>query len=135
MKRLLLIFVVLNLIVVPLTINAQSNNFEVKVENGATATPITNGYYIDGVDNSGESAGVVYTKAPYKTYIFETKIKPIKCWGEITISQCSVIEDNGMSVDTPTQESWGLKDSKGKILRYEYTREYPHHGFGQWVAF
>jgi len=118
MKKLLLIFVVLNLIVVPLTISAQSNNFEVKVENGATATPITNGYYIDGVDNSGESAGVVYTKAAYKTYIFETKIKPIKCWGEIMVSQCSFIEDGGIVPTKPSDGTWNHAPKANLMFYY-----------------
>lgn len=36
-----------------------------------------------------------------------------------------VVEDNGMSVDTPTHTVWG----------YTYLREYPHQGSGKWVTF
>jgi len=47
-----------------------------------------------------------------------------------------VIEDNELSVDTPTQKVWGeLEGSESKLYRYQYKREYPHHGIGQWVNF
>ena len=36
-----------------------------------------------------------------------------------------VVEDNGLSVNTPTDKVWG----------YQYKREWPHHGVGQWVNF
>lgn len=46
-----------------------------------------------------------------------------------------VIEDNGLSVNTPTEEVWGTHNSKPKIIRYKYTRVYPHQGVGVWVVF
>jgi pyruvate dehydrogenase E1 component alpha subunit len=62
-----------------------------------------------------------------------------------------VIEDNGLSVNTPTQESWGLEDvhlenpkwnktpvffnDKEKTIKYKYERQMPHIGCGQWVTF
>jgi len=46
-----------------------------------------------------------------------------------------VVEDNGMSVDTPTQKVWGDSLSSPKIIKYSYTRVYPHHGCGKWVQF
>jgi TPP-dependent pyruvate/acetoin dehydrogenase alpha subunit len=36
-----------------------------------------------------------------------------------------VVEDNGMSVDTPTDKVW----------RYSYQRVRPHQGSGRWVSF
>lgn len=36
-----------------------------------------------------------------------------------------VVEDNGLSVNTPTEKVW----------RYSYERGFPHHGVGQWVNF
>jgi TPP-dependent pyruvate/acetoin dehydrogenase alpha subunit len=36
-----------------------------------------------------------------------------------------VVEDNGLSVDTPTDKVW----------RYSYTREFPHTGMGRFVEF
>lgn len=46
-----------------------------------------------------------------------------------------VVEDNGLSVNTPTQEVWGKCKSKPKIVRYTYNRIYPHQGCGEWVVF
>jgi len=46
-----------------------------------------------------------------------------------------VIEDNGLSVNTPTQEVWGRSKSRPKITRYRYKRIYPHQGAGVWVIF
>lgn len=46
-----------------------------------------------------------------------------------------IIEDNGLSVDTPTQEVWGKSKSKPQIIRYKYKRVYPHQGCGMWVRF
>jgi TPP-dependent pyruvate/acetoin dehydrogenase alpha subunit len=36
-----------------------------------------------------------------------------------------VVEDNGYSVDTPTELVW----------RYSYSRKFPHQGVGKWVQF
>ncbi len=46
-----------------------------------------------------------------------------------------VVENNGLSVNTPTQKVWGEENSKGKIIKYGYERVYPHHGCGKWVTF
>ncbi|MEK6825520.1 MAG: thiamine pyrophosphate-dependent enzyme [Nanoarchaeota archaeon] len=46
-----------------------------------------------------------------------------------------IIEDNGWSVDTPTQKVWGEEDGGPNVLRYRYERIYPHYGFGVWVVF
>lgn len=45
-----------------------------------------------------------------------------------------IIEDNGFSVDTPTNEVWG-KGTKVDLRRYEYERIYPHQGCGVHVLF
>ncbi len=46
-----------------------------------------------------------------------------------------IIEDNGLSVDTPTAKAWGKGSLKPKIIRYKYKRVYPHHGCGSWINF
>ena len=46
-----------------------------------------------------------------------------------------VVEDNGLSVNTPTQKIWGKSKSRPKIIRYKYKRKYPHQGCGAWVVF
>ncbi len=46
-----------------------------------------------------------------------------------------LVEDNGLSVNTPTKEVWG-KEGLPDIRRYEYERGYPHHGLkGVWINF
>lgn len=49
-----------------------------------------------------------------------------------------IIEDNGLSVCTDTQASWGLSVTGNKnpdVSRYHYTLSRPHSGIGQWVRF
>ncbi|MBE3094949.1 MAG: hypothetical protein IMZ52_07940 [Actinobacteria bacterium] len=46
-----------------------------------------------------------------------------------------VVEDNGVSCDSPTQIVWGESKSKPHIIRYNYTRVWPHTGVGKWVSF
>ena len=48
-----------------------------------------------------------------------------------------VIEDNNMSTNTPTDETWnGTKIGVPKdVFYYFYERGYPHHGTGQWILF
>ena len=46
-----------------------------------------------------------------------------------------VVEDNGLSVDTPTQKVWGESKKEANIIRYSYKRKYPHQGCGVWVTF
>ncbi|MAE82861.1 MAG: hypothetical protein CMB80_09015 [Flammeovirgaceae bacterium] len=48
-----------------------------------------------------------------------------------------VIEDNNMSTNTPTDETWGgiKSPSPDDVFYYSYERGYPHHGTGNWVLF
>ncbi len=47
-----------------------------------------------------------------------------------------VIEDNGISTNTPTQKAWGEGTGASRIIRYTYKKEkYPHYGSGKWVTF
>ena len=47
-----------------------------------------------------------------------------------------VVEDNGLSTNTPTDETWGgKKDVSDDIIYYKYERGFPHHGTGNWVLF
>ena len=46
-----------------------------------------------------------------------------------------VVEDNGLSINTNTKESWGTMNKTNKIKHYEYKRIYPHVGSGDWVDF
>tara|TARA_R110002126_G_scaffold280902_2_gene428507 strand:+ start:684 stop:1316 length:633 start_codon:yes stop_codon:yes gene_type:complete len=47
-----------------------------------------------------------------------------------------VVEDNNMSVHTPTSMAWNKKqETPDDIIYYEYEMGYPHHGTGKWVNF
>jgi len=46
-----------------------------------------------------------------------------------------IIEDNGLAVDTPTQETWGTCKDNNKVYRYSYKRVWPHAGCGKWIRF
>ncbi len=39
-----------------------------------------------------------------------------------------VVEDNGVSVDTPTQQVWGTENGPDNIVRHKYNNLYPHQG-------
>ena len=48
-----------------------------------------------------------------------------------------VIEDNGLSTNTPTKEAWKINEIKfpNDVIYYKYKRKFPHHGTGKWVLF
>ena len=47
-----------------------------------------------------------------------------------------IVEDNNLSVHTPTDAAWGVKqDIPEDIIYYKYENGYPHHGTGAWVNF
>ena len=47
-----------------------------------------------------------------------------------------VVEDNGLSTNTPTKDAWKIISKKPKdIIYYKYKRKYPHHGTGTWILF
>ncbi len=48
-----------------------------------------------------------------------------------------VIEDNDMSTNTPTSETWNNQKTPHPedVFYYSYERVYPHHGTGQWILF
>lgn len=43
------------------------------------------------------------------------------------------VEDNGLSCDTPTQETWGSNEPYGTIYKvgYQYKRQHAHAGTGR----
>ena len=45
-----------------------------------------------------------------------------------------IIEDNGLSCDSPTKECWGTGHGF-KLMRYRYERQHPHVGTGKYVSF
>tara|TARA_X000001382_G_scaffold127054_1_gene114407 strand:- start:1694 stop:2320 length:627 start_codon:yes stop_codon:yes gene_type:complete len=47
-----------------------------------------------------------------------------------------VVEDNNLSTNTPTDETWGKKQKvPDDVIYYQYERGFPHHGSGTWVLF
>ena len=47
-----------------------------------------------------------------------------------------VVEDNNLSVHTPTDLAWNVRqDVPDDIVYYKYENGYPHHGTGAWVNF
>ena len=49
---------------------------------------------------------------------------------------CWVVEDNDISVNTPTDMAWKQKQEvPDDVIYYKYKLGYPHHGTGKWVNF
>jgi len=48
-----------------------------------------------------------------------------------------VVEDNGVSTNTPTLDTWnGIQREIPKdVIYYQYKSKYPHYGTGKWVVF
>lgn len=47
-----------------------------------------------------------------------------------------VVEDNNLSVHTPTDIAWGKRmEAPENVIYYSYKMSYPHHGTGKWVNF
>ena len=47
-----------------------------------------------------------------------------------------VIEDNNLSVHTPTTTDWNTRMTPPEgVIYYSYEMHYPHHGTGKWVNF
>ena len=47
-----------------------------------------------------------------------------------------VVEDNNLSVHTPTDAAWKIRqDVPTDVVYYRYENGYPHHGTGAWVNF
>ena len=59
----------------------------------------------------------------------------VKYAGRNSLPVTFIIEDNGLSVDTPTAKAWGRERAKPRIIRYNYKRIYPHQGCGTWINF
>ena len=47
-----------------------------------------------------------------------------------------VVEDNGVSTNTPTFATWGSKQPiPSNVIYYKYEKVWPHYGTGKWVIF
>ena len=48
-----------------------------------------------------------------------------------------VVEDNGVSTNTPTSDTWNgiQREIPEDVIYYNYKSKYPHYGTGKWVVF
>ena len=48
-----------------------------------------------------------------------------------------VVEDNGVSTNTPTLDTWNgiQRELPEDVIYYKYESKYPHYGTGKWVVF
>jgi len=48
-----------------------------------------------------------------------------------------IVEDNGVSTNTPTIETWGgiKRDIPSDVIWYNYKNKWPHYGTGKWIMF
>lgn len=48
-----------------------------------------------------------------------------------------IVEDNGISTYTPTEDTWNKikREVPEDVIWYEYKSKYPHYGTGKWIAF
>jgi pyruvate dehydrogenase E1 component alpha subunit len=48
-----------------------------------------------------------------------------------------IVEDNGVSTNTPTIETWGgiKRDIPSNVIWYNYKNKWPHYGTGKWIMF
>jgi len=48
-----------------------------------------------------------------------------------------IVEDNGVSTNTPTIETWGgiKRDIPSDVIWYNYKSKWPHYGTGKWIIF
>ena len=70
----------------------------------------------------------------FETGIFYESYKYVK---NVDLPLQFVVEDNNLSTNTPTDETWGgiKRDVPDDVIYYSYERGYPHHGTGSWVLF
>jgi TPP-dependent pyruvate/acetoin dehydrogenase alpha subunit len=48
-----------------------------------------------------------------------------------------IVEDNGVSTNTPTEATWNdvKRDIPNDVIWYSYEKQWPHYGTGKWVIF
>ena len=85
------------------------------------------------IKNSNRRVWCFVGDMTFETGIFHEAYKYAKNF-ELSIQW--VVENNEMSVHTPTWNAWGEKQRiPNDIIHYTYDMEYPHHGTGKYVNF
>lgn len=83
--------------------------------------------------NSKQKVWIFIGDMTFETGVFEECYKYAK---NLKLPLKFVIEDNGLSTNTPTKKAWGkVKKIPKDVIYYRYKRKYPHHGTGTWVLF
>lgn len=84
-------------------------------------------------DNKNEIVWCFIGDMTFETGTFMENYKYIKNF-ELPVR--FVVEDNGVSTNTPTIETWGKKlEVPNDVVYYEYEKHWPHYGTGKWVVF
>ena len=84
-------------------------------------------------DNKNEIVWCFIGDMTFETGTFMENYKYIK---NFDLPVRFVVEDNGVSTNTPTIETWGKKEIiPSDVVYYEYEKQWPHYGTGKWVVF
>lgn len=83
--------------------------------------------------NSKSNVFIFLGDMAYETGVFHEAYKYVK---NFKLPVKFIVEDNGLSTNTPTKKAWGrLSEIKKDIDYYKYKRIFPHHGTGSWILF
>jgi pyruvate dehydrogenase E1 component alpha subunit len=96
--------------------------------------PIATGVAISNKrDNKNEIVWCFIGDMTFETGTFMENYKYIK---NFDLPVRFVVEDNGVSTNTPTIETWGkTNEIPIDVVYYEYEKHWPHYGTGKWVVF
>jgi TPP-dependent pyruvate/acetoin dehydrogenase alpha subunit len=84
-------------------------------------------------DNKNEIVWCFVGDMTFETGTFMENYKYIK---NFDLPVRFVVEDNGVSTNTPTIETWNKKEIiPNDVVYYEYEKKWPHYGTGKWVVF
>jgi len=84
-------------------------------------------------DNKNEIVWCFVGDMTFETGTFMENYKYIK---NFDLPVRFVVEDNGVSTNTPTIETWVEKGIiPSDVVYYEYEKQWPHYGTGKWVVF
>ena len=84
-------------------------------------------------NNSDDKVWCFVGDMTFETGVFHESYKYAKNF-ELPIQ--FVVEDNNLSVHTPTDAAWGIRQEvPDDVVYYRYENGYPHHGTGAWVNF
>jgi pyruvate dehydrogenase E1 component alpha subunit len=84
-------------------------------------------------DNKNEIVWCFIGDMTFETGTFMENYKYIK---NFDLPVRFVVEDNGVSTNTPTIETWGkTNEIPIDVVYYKYEKHWPHYGTGKWVVF